>query len=841
MADKSYDILINIDARVQAIQEAVTQTQRLVHEASGLQNAFGFAGIIELTHRLAEAVAEVPRALFEGVKAGVEFNSEIQDLQTNIAGILRLTQGEKFGNFAAAKAAAVDYIEVIKSSANTVGETYQTMFETVHETLAQLAAAGITDIDQAIQTALLLSQAMKAVGVSAQNASRDVGDLLQGNLQTQGGRRLASTLKLTTEELQHLVQSALQSGQAVQLLTTLFAPLAEAINDSSKNFGSDVNRMKNLLVDLESEAAKPIMEPLSNSINGAIDPAKIQGLKIIARTIGEIGAEAINATNKIVAVVTAIDNLSKSYTNVAGVLRLISQITPTGLAFHDSVANALKKSTTAVVSEDAEAAANKAKQSASGYVQTVEEGTKKLTEAEQKQADLLAKGNEQAKLIEATLSGDGPEVAARRAQAAYNKFIDDAKKLGPITSAQLDTAFKIYGATQRQTLAQFAHRDAAAASRAQAEAERDAHRDIAAYLREESTLLQANRQKQQLVEQNQFLTQGEKDSALSVLIPQEIDDINAKIAEGREALNGGALDPATYARTEEAVQQLQFQVDSLHLKLQGLSFGGQLQAQIVALESRLQLTGAKLGQVITGSVTTAIGGVSQGITNLITKAGTFAQAWNGALTSIIQQFVQLGIETAVYYGKMLVHMAVQRAAASANRAADVSEHVAAESTKASGSFLSALLTSISSYGYAAAIGLAAVVAAVAYFATSGFKSGGYTGGGGTSEIAGVVHGGEYVISAPAVKNLGGPAALDLLHSSALNNLTFKAPAVGGYAAGGFVSGSGGSSGGSLGGFNKTEVYVLIDEAEMQKRIINSDANEKQIIRVGSRAGLRRSS
>src|ERR1041385_4937631 len=99
MPDKSYDILINIDARVQAIQEAVTQTQRLVHEASGLQNAFGFAGIIELTHRLAEAFAEIPRAIIEGVKAGVEFNAKVQDITTSLAAILQQTQSGKFGNF----------------------------------------------------------------------------------------------------------------------------------------------------------------------------------------------------------------------------------------------------------------------------------------------------------------------------------------------------------------------------------------------------------------------------------------------------------------------------------------------------------------------------------------------------------------------------------------------------------------------------------------------------------------------------------------------------------------------------------------------------------------------
>lgn len=75
----------------------------------------------------------------------------------------------------------------------------------------------------------------------------------------------------------------------------------------------------------------------------------------------------------------------------------------------------------------------------------------------------------------------------------------------------------------------------------------------------------------------------------------------------------------------------------------------------------------------------------------------------------------------------------------------------------------------------------------------GFSSGGYTGGAGVSAPAGVVHGQEYVMSAPAVRTLG-VGFLDALHSTARRG----APRVSlpGYANGGYVqSGSrGGSSG-----------------------------------------------
>jgi phage-related minor tail protein len=44
----------------------------------------------------------------------------------------------------------------------------------------------------------------------------------------------------------------------------------------------------------------------------------------------------------------------------------------------------------------------------------------------------------------------------------------------------------------------------------------------------------------------------------------------------------------------------------------------------------------------------------------------------------------------------------------------------------------------------------------------GFDTGGYTGDGNPTDVAGVVHGGEFVFSAPAVKNIG-RENLDALH------------------------------------------------------------------------------
>jgi hypothetical protein len=106
-----------------------------------------------------------------------------------------------------------------------------------------------------------------------------------------------------------------------------------------------------------------------------------------------------------------------------------------------------------------------------------------------------------------------------------------------------------------------------------------------------------------------------------------------------------------------------------------------------------------------------------------------------------------------------------------------------------------------------------------------FSAGGYTGGGGVNEVAGVVHGGEYVFSAPAVRRIG-LGDLEAIHR--------------GYADGGFVGGSGGGESSRVGGTattgSKTNigVHVHFDERAMVNHLERSDAAEDWVVDVMSR-------
>jgi hypothetical protein len=94
----------------------------------------------------------------------------------------------------------------------------------------------------------------------------------------------------------------------------------------------------------------------------------------------------------------------------------------------------------------------------------------------------------------------------------------------------------------------------------------------------------------------------------------------------------------------------------------------------------------------------------------------------------------------------------------------------------------ATAASISSFGAAAIIGLALVMAALLAF-SGGFAGGGYTGHGGKYQPAGVVHRGEFVFPADVVSKHGPGYFYAMMQSLRFEE---RANALQGYASGGLV-------------------------------------------------------
>lgn len=164
----------------------------------------------------------------------------------------------------------------------------------------------------------------------------------------------------------------------------------------------------------------------------------------------------------------------------------------------------------------------------------------------------------------------------------------------------------------------------------------------------------------------------------------------------------------------------------------------QIQNQFDSLGNMAKLTAEGFGSVFG----TAIDSISGGIQGLIgdtqywsDKLGKIAGPIMGALTGAVSKmFTEWVVKRAVLGVKNMLWSAKEGAADTA--------------AKAPG----AVLSSISSWGVAAAVGLAAVVAAMGAF--GGFQGGGYTGDGAPNAMAGVVHKGEYVFDAPSTQRIG---------------------------------------------------------------------------------------
>lgn len=166
-------------------------------------------------------------------------------------------------------------------------------------------------------------------------------------------------------------------------------------------------------------------------------------------------------------------------------------------------------------------------------------------------------------------------------------------------------------------------------------------------------------------------------------------------------------------------------------------------------------------------VTDVLDGVTDGISNSIATAvvqgdnlqTSLANVAQTIETQLIASLIKLGIQYAV---NAVIGQTVGATATAAS--------AALAGTTAAAWAPAAALVSLASFGAnsvpatAALLGTASVSEGIAAASIAGgFQDGGYTGAGAPNEVAGVVHKGEYVMSAPAVARLG-LSTLDSLHN-----------------------------------------------------------------------------
>lgn len=232
----------------------------------------------------------------------------------------------------------------------------------------------------------------------------------------------------------------------------------------------------------------------------------------------------------------------------------------------------------------------------------------------------------------------------------------------------------------------------------------------------------------------------------------------ASLEEEKKMLEGIVAALRERARLETdpgAREQILTKADTYESKLGGVnrglatmgpdpySTGDQMQAAITGLEDQFGTTAQGIARSFTSVIGSAVDSVSQGIEGLIMGTMTWSDALRNVARTMLTSVVQA-------ISRMFAEWIAKRAlAAIKNMLFSEQEGATDAAAKAPG----ALMSSISSYGIAAAIGLAALIAAMAAIG-GGFKAGGYTGDGSPDAVAGVVHRGEFVVPASAVDRIG---------------------------------------------------------------------------------------
>lgn len=227
----------------------------------------------------------------------------------------------------------------------------------------------------------------------------------------------------------------------------------------------------------------------------------------------------------------------------------------------------------------------------------------------------------------------------------------------------------------------------------------------------------------------------------------EIDDLRR--TETISQAEADQLRLQTSMQMSQDLLALQLQTSQLQLQL---GTGDWADAALVSL-GRIQEGFTTLAAGSTQALGNLFTTFTDGFANAVGKAIVYSDNLNQALGNVAREAVAGLISALVKLGiQWLVNAALGESIATASQATSIATSVATGASIASAYAPAAALASLASFGANALPAAAAIAATTALseaVALGSFQSGGYTGEGGLSQIAGVVHGKEFVMNAGA--------------------------------------------------------------------------------------------
>ncbi|MBI1178005.1 hypothetical protein GC207_11280 [bacterium] len=237
------DILIQINSELAKLQSTLAGFKSLVNEGKNaakttadnttatnswiqaLKTGLG----INFTSIMLRGLREVLGVMEDIVHTSVSFNKQMETSRLGIAAILRSMNPDRVTDFNQALKISDALLEQLKVKSLESAATYGELVELFQSTTAAQSRAGIP-LNQQVQLALDLANAVRAVGLEGRQLTQESRDLLTGNIGPDSF--LAKSLGITRED----VLTAQREGRLFDFLETKLTGFKEATDAAKESY-----------------------------------------------------------------------------------------------------------------------------------------------------------------------------------------------------------------------------------------------------------------------------------------------------------------------------------------------------------------------------------------------------------------------------------------------------------------------------------------------------------------------------------------------------------------------------------------------------------------------------
>lgn len=743
--------------------KATVDGLKMVHEAAHKATE-------ELHHMAAEVVGTITSLLGlhgivetvkEAVEVGMEFRQAMSGAQLGIAAMLHNLHPEKFKEFSDAMETAQQAIEQLKEEfeKHPTKAGFLSLLQDFRELTGTATSAGLS-IQEQIKLFPMLAAAMQGVGLPAESLVREAKAMFTGNITERS--LLSGNLGINKED----VERAMVAGRLYEYLSKKLEAYSDAADVASERMGVGIIKLKEAFEETFGELVGPLMESINRGVRSLAEavasPEFREGLEPFAHLLQK-GADLVlwmgtAGARHIKAVISAVELLGIAMLTVAGQ----ATISAFNLLWSKLVAGATAFQAASLAVAQASSLGGAAIASLTTVVGALSVAVAAISGWK------LGETIGELELFGAKIN-DVVTYNILRAMLAWEKLkksfgFGDASYLAGVEKSIQDLLVppKAEAKKPEHHVEDLPGGGASDKLLKQRYEQGRAFMDIEA----EQNALLADELKVRGLLRTEATPEGVLFARRVGTLNQEADALrrvlraSAQLVEEREKARRDAEASDVITPEESAKEEVKNARELLRIRQELLaiqektgdfSFFEKLSRNLQDMEDKFAHFGSQVADILTNGIGRAVDTVADGMWQVIDGTATWGDLFRQVARQAISDLVKVAIQEVVLANLKKGLLATWKAIQSAFRTADVAEANATEAAKTPALATNATLASISSWGVAVAIGLAAIAAVLA--GVGAFEKGGVVEGGKQTIVVNE-RGQEAVLNARATAMLG---------------------------------------------------------------------------------------